>query len=66
MKNFINTVERFWCETMHERVMWPIHGHYRCSTCLREYPVAYDAAEAHSHRKAALSDLRVSVSGAID
>ena len=42
MKEFLNTIERIWCETMHDRVMWPIHGRYLCSTCLREYPVAFD------------------------
>jgi hypothetical protein len=42
MKDLLNTVERIWCETMHDRVMWPIHGRYLCSTCLREYPAAFD------------------------
>jgi hypothetical protein len=42
MKELMNTVERVWCETMHDRVMWPIHGRYLCSTCLREYPAAFD------------------------
>jgi hypothetical protein len=48
MKELLNKVETIWCETMHDRVMWPIHGHYRCSTCLREYPVAFDESEAPS------------------
>jgi len=42
MKDLLNTIETFWCETMHTRVMWPIHGKYKCSTCLREYPAAFD------------------------
>ena len=42
MKDLLNTIETFWCETMHDRVMWPIHGHYKCSTCLREYPATFD------------------------
>jgi hypothetical protein len=47
MRELVNTAERIWCETMHDRVMWPIHGRYRCSTCLREYKVAFDSdAEA--------------------
>jgi hypothetical protein len=29
--------------------MWPIHGKYRCGTCLREYRVAFDdVAELHA------------------
>lgn len=42
MKDLLNTIERVWCETMHDRVMWPIHGKYRCSTCFREYAAAFD------------------------
>ncbi len=42
MKDLLNTLETIWCETMHDRVMWPIHGRYLCSTCLREYPAAFD------------------------
>jgi hypothetical protein len=61
MKELINTVEKIWCETMHERVMWPIHGRYLCSTCLREYPVAFHDAETQSHKTTPLSDLSVSV-----
>jgi hypothetical protein len=42
MRELVNTIERIWCETMHDRVMWPIHGRYLCSTCLKEYPAAFD------------------------
>jgi hypothetical protein len=30
-----------WCSVMHESPLWPIHGHYQCRTCGREYPVAW-------------------------
>ena len=31
-----------WCQRMHTDVTWPIHGRYRCSQCLREYPVEWE------------------------
>jgi hypothetical protein len=31
-----------WCQKMHTRAMWPIHGKYTCSRCLREYPVTWE------------------------
>jgi hypothetical protein len=33
-----------WCGLMHESVMWPIHGQYRCRTCGRRYPALADQA----------------------
>jgi len=27
---------------MHDEITWPIHGRYRCRTCWREYPVAWE------------------------
>ncbi len=30
-----------WCNFMHTSAMWPIHGHYRCAECGREYPVPW-------------------------
>ena len=32
----------FWCKTMHRSPLWPSHGHYRCRTCFREYPVPWE------------------------
>jgi len=61
MKALVNTIETFWCETMHDRVMWPIHGKYKCSTCLREYPVAFHDTEAERRGENLISDLCVSV-----
>lgn len=31
-----------WCELMHDDIMWPVDGHYRCKICLREYPVEWN------------------------
>ncbi len=30
-----------WCSVMHERTSWPIHGHYWCQQCHREYSVPW-------------------------
>ncbi len=63
MRELLNTVEKIWCEAMHERVMWPIHGRYLCSTCLREYRVAFDSeAETRRRGETTFPDLRVSAS----
>jgi hypothetical protein len=59
MKDLLNTLETIWCETMHDRVMWPIHGRYLCSTCLREYPVAFHDTETQRHGGNEISNLRV-------
>jgi len=31
-----------WCKMMHRSPMWPVHGYYRCRTCLLEYPVPWE------------------------
>ena len=33
---------RLWCGVMHDGMMWPVHGRYRCRTCWREYVVAWE------------------------
>ena len=45
MRDLINRIETIWCEHMHTTVMWPIHGKYRCGTCMREYAVGFEAIE---------------------
>jgi hypothetical protein len=42
MREFIDRIQGLWCETVHGRAMWPIHGSYRCATCQREYPVGFE------------------------
>jgi hypothetical protein len=34
-------LEELWCKAMHDRAMWPIHGSYHCSQCMREYRVEW-------------------------
>jgi len=34
-----------WCMLMHNAVMWPIHGQYRCRRCGRLHAVPW----SHSH-----------------
>lgn len=38
----LNWISELWCKTMHTRAMWPIHGKYICSDCLRAYPVVWE------------------------
>ena len=44
MKQLMDQIEEFWCTSMHQDVMWPFRGHYQCRTCLREYPVPFEAS----------------------
>ena len=34
-------IGRMWCRRMHRSISWPIHGHCRCWTCMREYAVPW-------------------------
>jgi hypothetical protein len=45
-----------WCRQAHGRLMWPVNGHYICSTCLREYPVHWEKYEALRSDKGAVHD----------
>ena len=38
---FWSRMGRRWCTIVHGKPMWPVHGHYRCSICLRTYPVRW-------------------------
>jgi hypothetical protein len=42
MSSVLDQFGRIWCNLFHPNLMWPIHGHYRCSQCLREYPVQWE------------------------
>jgi hypothetical protein len=48
MRNLVERIEKLWCENMHDSVMWPIHGRYRCSKCLREYAVEFEELQHQS------------------
>jgi hypothetical protein len=38
----LNRIAVAWCQRMHTRPMWPIHGKYTCPQCLREYAVNWE------------------------
>jgi len=44
MTSFWSGVGKLWCTVMHHKSMWPVYGYYRCSTCLRTYPVEWARA----------------------
>ncbi len=49
-----------WCGLAHGATMWPIHGHYRCATCGRQYRVPWAepaAAVSRQGRQATLASL---------
>ncbi len=46
MKRALSRVNEFWCKTMHPAPMWPVHGRYKCPSCHRVYPVAWERREA--------------------
>lgn len=35
-------IGKFWCKTMHKQALWPIHGRYLCTRCLREHKVEWE------------------------
>jgi hypothetical protein len=39
--SFWSQFQIHWCTLIHGEPMWPIHGYYRCSTCLRKHPVPW-------------------------
>lgn len=34
-------VAKIWCRRMHPAPMWPIHNHYVCPRCQRQWPVLW-------------------------
>ena len=44
-----STLGELWCQAMHSDAMWPVKGEYQCRTCLRRYPVAWEAQPQHAH-----------------
>lgn len=42
-------VSKWWCRLAHQKVYRPIRGYYRCTTCLRAWPVPWETEQ----RKAA-------------
>ena len=39
-----------WCSLMHGSPMWPIHGHYQCRICARQFPVPWAEREYVRHQ----------------
>ena len=37
-----DSIGRWWCKTMHTQALWPIHGRYLCTRCLREHKVEWE------------------------
>jgi len=35
-------IANYWCQRMHKRTMWPIHGRYVCRQCGRQFLVNWD------------------------
>ena len=44
--NFFARLGAWWCRAMHDSPMWPVHGHYRCRACGRNFPVPWTAEKA--------------------
>jgi hypothetical protein len=43
LQSTYSALGEMWCQAMHSDAMWPVKGEYRCRTCLRSYPVAWEA-----------------------
>ena len=37
-----NRISAIWCQKLHGKAMWPIHGKYICPRCLREHRVTWE------------------------
>ncbi|MBL8231830.1 MAG: hypothetical protein JNL98_25255 [Bryobacterales bacterium] len=46
MRNLWSYVENVWCYVMHPAPMRPVSGQYRCPSCLRQYPVPWEAGHS--------------------
>jgi len=58
----LDRIATAWCRKMHTRAMWPIHGKYTCSQCLREYPVAWEGfPKTHDYADPSLRDAGVPI-----
>ena len=41
----IDKLGSLWCRSLHNGVMWPIHGHYTCRVCHRQYQAPWDSRQ---------------------
>lgn len=60
IKSFWNRAGTLWCTLMHASPMWPSRGYYRCSICLRTYPVLW-AQNGSSRASQAASACKLTV-----
>lgn len=42
-KNFFDSLGEYWCQMVHKKTTWPMHGRYVCQECFRVYPVTWEA-----------------------
>jgi hypothetical protein len=57
-------IGELWCSVMHDSPRWPIHDHYECAVCGRQYPVPWTAAGSSGEarlRPPAVSTLRSAI-----
>lgn len=52
MRQRWNQISEWWCMRMHDSVMWPSHGQYRCRTCMREYAVQFESTPRREREQA--------------
>lgn len=66
-ESFWSTLKTTWCKQFHGAPMWPMHGYYRCSTCLRKHPVPWACREGgpvgHSGVTAGMHSTAMGVNG---
>lgn len=56
-----STIGTLWCTLFHDSPMWPVHGHYECRTCGRQYPAFVDGAYVSTVRRGVLQPVPVSL-----
>ena len=55
MRASIDYISSVWCALFHSDVMWPIHGHYVCRQCLRQFPIPWEPQRRASEPKSILT-----------
>lgn len=45
----IEILEKWWCRHFHSGLLRPASGQYRCSVCLRSWPVPWGAQTLTQH-----------------
>lgn len=60
-----NRIGELWCQRVHTKAMWPIHGKYICPQCLREYRVAWEGpVRATEYADPSLAGARIAIASA--